>query len=65
MGKQENLMGKRVQLDAGREILTGTVVDYQQPVLMNGAVLISARYRVKWDDGDESGWLSQYELKEV
>ena len=47
----------RVKLNSSSFPLEGVIVDVREPV-----GLLSPRYKCKWDDGDESGWLSSTEL---
>jgi hypothetical protein len=59
-------LGQRVQYRSGGNWKPfGIVIDIQGEICMNGTVLISSRYKVRWDDEDESGWLSEHDLKEM
>lgn len=63
MTKQTFEIGQRVQYRSGGNWKPfGVVVEANEPITMNGAVLVSPRYKVRWDDGDESGWLSAHDL---
>lgn len=47
--------------------VAGTIVD-AQPALMpffTERAVIPGRVKVKWDNGDESGWLSTYDLEVI
>lgn len=56
-------VGDRVQYRSGGNWKPyGVIVDEQPAITMNGAVLVGPKYKVRWDDGDESGWLSLHEL---
>lgn len=47
----------RIKLNANSFLLEGVIVGVREPV-----GLLSPKYKCKWDDGDESGWLSSTEL---
>jgi hypothetical protein len=52
-------VGQRVQyLGGGSWKPTGKITETRNGISMNGALLISPKVRVEWDNGDTSGWLS-------
>ena len=44
---------------------TGTIIDTEPCLTMNGVQMSSNRYQVKWDDTEDgvSGWMSESELQ--
>lgn len=57
-------IGQRVQYRSGGNWKPfGVIVEIQDGMKMNDAVLFAPRYKVQWDDGDESGWLSYHDLQ--
>ncbi len=51
----------------------GEIVEIEPPITMNGATMCGARHKVRYSgnnsaeiqDGDESGWLSAWDLERV
>ena len=59
-------VGDRVQyVSGGNWKPVGTVIEIQDGMTMNSAVLFAPRFKVRWDDGEESGWLSYHDLQET
>lgn len=66
MKRRTYQLGQMVLLKyGGGHRLIGEVVEIEPAILMNGAVLSSEHYKIEWEDGNVSGWLSWYDLEEV
>ena len=65
MGVAKFKVGDRVKHATFRWLTeSGTVVDFQSELspFVTESAIIPARYKVKWDDLGDSGWLSETEL---
>lgn len=66
MNRKTFVIGQRVQYRSGGSWKPeGVIIEAEEPITMNDATLISAHYKVRWDNGDETDWLSAGSLVEV
>lgn len=66
MAKNVFQVGDRVQYRSGGHWRPfGVVIDILPGITMNGAWMSGPTYKVRWDNGDESGWLSHYDLVRI
>jgi len=57
-------ISQRVKLAFGHKFApVGNIIEIRQPITVTGFVFIPTNYKVRWEDGDESGWLRENDLR--
>lgn len=60
---KEYNIGDRVVLSYGQKP-HGEIVEKLPQITLNGLMIVQPKYKVKYDDGSESGWITELALFE-